>query len=434
MSKKEEIKAKEKQLLDMVGSFSEEHINEEYRELCGSLVKKMGRKHDVPFKRGKIEIWASAVIYAVGQINFLFDKSFEPHVSPDEICDYFKTKKSTVSDKARKIRDMFNMGYYDEEFSTEDMKDSNPMKDMVFTEDGFIVPKSMLYEDDEEEEYTNIVKILAEKSGQNEEVLKEIMIKDFIEGRGEDFNENELEPLLELLSRPIPKGMEDEFIETMLNDGDNLSSGSSSQFDTDDELFDENNPLETIEDYQRAIELFRTVKGEEYFEENKGHFWLIHETRPFMTYLLEQAMLLLKDGQKENGVNQLKYILELNPGDNQGIRYILISQLLELNRLNEVEDLLNFYDEEYSTTWVFSELLLGIKNKKDKKLIEELYKGAIGANKHVVPLLTGEKKFPSQFPGYYSMGDENEAAIYVDLAFKAWTEDKVAMNILKEFS
>ena len=434
---KEEINAKEKQLLDMVESFSEEYIDNEYVELCTNLVKKMGRKHDVPFKRGRIEIWASAVIYAVGQTNFLFDKSFEPYVTPDEICDYFKTKKSTVADKARKIRDMFNIGYYDEEFSTKHMKDSNPLKDLVINEHGLIVPKSMLYEEDEEE-YTNILKIISEKTGMDEKFLEESMKDEFIAERDGNFNEKELELFLDTLSQPIPKDLEDDFLDMMLTSVGNLNSESSPLSDMDDDEFEDylydENPLETIEDYQRAIELFRTAKGEEYFEENKGHFWLIHETRPFMMHLLEQAMLFLKDGQKEKGVNQLKYILELNPGDNQGIRYILISQLLELNRLTEAEDLIDEFDEEYSASWAFSELLLSIKNKEDKKLIEELYEEATHINEHVVPFLTGKKKFPKEFPGYYSTGDENEASIYVDLAFKAWTEDKIAMNTLKELS
>ena len=223
------------------------------------------------------------------------------------------------------------------------------------------------------------------------------------------------------------------------NNHNNLSSESSPIFDADDdiELFedyviDETNPLETIEDYQRAIDLFRTTKGEEYFEEYKGYFWGMHETRPFMMHLLEQAMLLLKDGQKEKGVNQLEYILELNPDDNQGIRHILISQYLELNRLKEAEDLLNLFDEEYSATWAFSELLLSIKNKEEKEIIEMLYGRAIEMNKHVIPFLTGKKKFPKEFPGFYSVGDENEAVIYVDLALKAWNDDKIAMKTLKE--
>ena len=445
MSKKE-IKAKENQLLMMVESFSEEHINKEYAKICSSLVKKMGRKHEVPFKRGKIEIWASAVIYAIGQINFLFDKSFEPYVTSDEICDYFNTKKSTVADKARKIRDMFNMGHYDEEFSTKHMKDNNPLKDMVVTDEGLIVPKSMLYGDDEEL-HTNLFRVLSERTGIDEEIIKKDMINDYIEQQGKNFDEDELEHVLDLFSKPIPKGMEDDLLDMILNknsdnnSNDNLGDENSPIFDDNDDIdffedyvIDENNPLETIDDYQRAIDLFRTTKGEEYFEEHKGYFWGMLETRPFMMHLLEQAMLLLKDGQKERGVNQLEYILELNPGDNQGIRYILISQLLELNRLKEAEDLLNLFDEEYSASWAFSELLLAIKNKEDKKIIEELYEEAIELNEYVVLFLTGKKKFPSHFPEYYSMGDENEAVIYVDLALKAWNNDEIAMNILKELS
>jgi hypothetical protein len=94
-----------------------------------------------------IEIWAAAIIYAIGQINFLFDQSFLPYNSPDEICSYFHTSKSTTSQKARIIRDMFHLGYYDEEFSTKKMQDSDPMKNMVMTIDGFIVPKDMLDKD-----------------------------------------------------------------------------------------------------------------------------------------------------------------------------------------------------------------------------------------------------------------------------------------------
>jgi tetratricopeptide (TPR) repeat protein len=431
---KEEIKDKENQLLMMVKNFTIEHINEEYEELCVNMVKKLGRKHDVPFKRGKLEIWASAVVYAIGQINFLFDKSFEPYLTPDDICNYFNTKKSTVSDKARKIRDMFNMRYYDKEFSTNVMNDNNPFNDMVVSDDGFIIPKSLLYKD-EEESHTSLLKSLAEKSGVDEEIIKELLKRSFIEEQGEDYDEEELEFHMQILSNPIPKSMEDNIFDAIFND-----EGSSIFNEEDDiELFedyviDETNPLETIEDYQRAIELFRNTKGEEYFEEHTGHFWMLHETRPFMMHLLQQAMLLWDDDQKEKAINQLQYILELNPGDNQGVRHVLINRFLESNMLKEAEDLLNFYDEEYSSIWVFSRLLLSIKNEKEKKTINKLYKEAIDLNKYVVPFLTGKKKIPTSPPGFYSTGDENEAIIYADLAFKPWNNDKIAMEILKELS
>ena len=142
---KEEIKNKEKKLLELTGSFCDQNLDDDYYQLCQKLVLKLGRKRDVPFKRGKIEIWAAAIIYAIGSINFLFDKSFEPYVTAEQISEYFGTKKSTVSNKARQIKDMFKMGYYDSDFSTQNMTENNPFNDMVMV-NGFIVPLSSIPE------------------------------------------------------------------------------------------------------------------------------------------------------------------------------------------------------------------------------------------------------------------------------------------------
>lgn len=71
---KEEIKKKEKKLLELTGSFCAQKLDDDYSQLCQKLILKLGSKKDVPFKRGKIEIWAAAVIHAIGSINFLFDK------------------------------------------------------------------------------------------------------------------------------------------------------------------------------------------------------------------------------------------------------------------------------------------------------------------------------------------------------------------------
>ena len=141
-----EIKEREEKLLELTGTFCSQKLNDDYFLLCENLVKKMGRKREVPFKRGKLEIWAAAVIYAIGSINFLFDKSFEPHVTANQISDYFGTKNSTVSNKARKIREMFNLTMFDNEFSTEHMKATNPFNDLVMVDD-LIVPLSSIPED-----------------------------------------------------------------------------------------------------------------------------------------------------------------------------------------------------------------------------------------------------------------------------------------------
>lgn len=121
----DKIKEKEKKLIEMTNAFCDAELNSEYKALCEKLVHKLGRKHDVPFKRGKLENWASGIVYAIGQINYLFDKNFEPYATPDDICKYFKTKKSTASNKARDIRQMLNLKTGDKEFSTKYILDSN---------------------------------------------------------------------------------------------------------------------------------------------------------------------------------------------------------------------------------------------------------------------------------------------------------------------
>lgn len=135
---KEEIKNLEKELIELTQIFCDQKLDSDYKHLSEKLIRKLGRKRDVPFQRGKIEIWAAAVIHALGSINFLFDKSFKPYVTADQISEYFGTKNSTVSNKAREIKDMLNLGYFNPEFSTKKILDDNPFNNLVML-DGFIV-------------------------------------------------------------------------------------------------------------------------------------------------------------------------------------------------------------------------------------------------------------------------------------------------------
>jgi hypothetical protein len=143
---KQKIKQKEQELLEMTEAFCTQKLGDDYFLLCEKLIKKLGRKRDVPFQRGKLEIWAAAVVYAIGSLNFLFDKSFEPYITTEQINEYFGTKNSTVSNKAREIKDMFNMGYFNPEFSTQRTAESNPFNQMVMV-DGLIVPIDTLPDD-----------------------------------------------------------------------------------------------------------------------------------------------------------------------------------------------------------------------------------------------------------------------------------------------
>jgi len=129
----------------MTAGFCEQYLNEEYKQLCEKMIWRMSRKRNVPYLYGRTKNWAAAIVYALGQVNFLFDRSFEPYSTPDDICGYFGTNKSTTSQKAKVLRDMFKMAYWDDEFSTKRNKEDNPFAKLAMV-NGFIVPIDILSE------------------------------------------------------------------------------------------------------------------------------------------------------------------------------------------------------------------------------------------------------------------------------------------------
>jgi len=66
---KQEIKEKEEKLLEMTRAFCVQKLDNDYFKLCEELIKKPGRKRDVPFQRGKLDVLAAFVVYAIGSIN-----------------------------------------------------------------------------------------------------------------------------------------------------------------------------------------------------------------------------------------------------------------------------------------------------------------------------------------------------------------------------
>lgn len=118
---KEVIQQAKKQLLTLIIPFCATHLDQEYQALCEKLIHTMAQTTPAPFVSGRMEIWAAAIVYTLGSINFLFDKSFQPYLNPDDITHAFGVSKSTLRQKARKIREQFHLNYWDLEFSTKRM-------------------------------------------------------------------------------------------------------------------------------------------------------------------------------------------------------------------------------------------------------------------------------------------------------------------------
>ena len=110
----------------LITDFCNQYLNDEYRELCLHLLEKLCRKKPSPLLTGRKNTWAAAIIYAITTNNFIFDKSQPVHMTADELCAPFGLSKSTVSNKAREIRDMFNITYLNPEWQLTYLAEDNP--------------------------------------------------------------------------------------------------------------------------------------------------------------------------------------------------------------------------------------------------------------------------------------------------------------------
>jgi len=102
-------------------------LDAEYADLARHAIAKLARKRPSPLLSGRRGTWAAAVVYALGQVNFLFDPSGEPHLTADELSAAFGTAKSTMSSKAKQVRDLLKMNQFTAEFLRADVLAENPM-------------------------------------------------------------------------------------------------------------------------------------------------------------------------------------------------------------------------------------------------------------------------------------------------------------------
>jgi len=127
----------------LVEAFGRSSLGPEYTGLALKLCDKIGRMRKLSIQRGRIEIWAAAIVHVIARLNFLFDPESEVYFTAEDLNTFFKTKKTTVSNKAAMILKAANISPGDPDFSSPQIAN---MFRLYETEDGFLVPASILDE------------------------------------------------------------------------------------------------------------------------------------------------------------------------------------------------------------------------------------------------------------------------------------------------
>jgi hypothetical protein len=111
----------------LTDAFCREHLNDEYLELARDMAAALCRKRPSPVASGQPRTWACGIVYVLGQINFLSDKSFEPHMAMAEVCSGFGVGQSTASAKAQTISRALDAHRMNPKWSLPSLLEQNPL-------------------------------------------------------------------------------------------------------------------------------------------------------------------------------------------------------------------------------------------------------------------------------------------------------------------
>jgi tetratricopeptide (TPR) repeat protein len=192
-------------------------------------------------------------------------------------------------------------------------------------------------------------------------------------------------------------------------------------------------PARKIELFEKGMAAAERSLGGDFFRENRGHFWGMIQSRPYMRARLELALGHHAAGNLDVAIGHMEEMLELNPDDNQGVREILLGCYLEKTDLDGARRLLEKFNEDASGLFewarVIERFLAG-----DTAGAEKQRQVAHRANPYAASYLAILKPVPNRLPDFYGLGDENEAVHIACWLLPAMLTHPQAMHWLRQKS
>jgi hypothetical protein len=140
------------EITTLTDALCKEKLNAEYALLCRELAAALARKRPSPLVGGQVKTWACGIVYTIGFVNFLFDKTQNPHMRADELCAWFGVAASTGGNKAKQIRDMLHINQFDGKWMLPSLINESPMAWLISV-NGLIVDARSLPRPIQEEAY-----------------------------------------------------------------------------------------------------------------------------------------------------------------------------------------------------------------------------------------------------------------------------------------
>jgi len=185
-----------------------------------------------------------------------------------------------------------------------------------------------------------------------------------------------------------------------------------------------------LAEMRKVCEKAEFLLGLERFERDKGHFYGILETRPYMRALEELAQMLDLEGRKLEAIQIRERMLELNSNDNQGVRYLLLGAYLEAGALEKAEALLEQFPKDVGAAFLWGKVLAEVLRGNEAEAAKALQE-ARRWNPHAEKYFSGRKPRPRVEFTSYRFGDETEAQVCAAEIGPAWDKYQNARQWLR---
>lgn len=175
------------------------------------------------------------------------------------------------------------------------------------------------------------------------------------------------------------------------------------------------------------------ILGEEYMSANRGRFWAVLDTRPYMRAKQLLVSTLVRVKRLPEAIRHAEEMLLLNLDDDQSMRTFVLALNLQLGNLEGAASVFTRYPLDTSAVFKWGRILERFL-AGDLETAEKLFRQAHKNNKRVQAHLLKKSKTPRRLPSPGTPQNEAEAAQCAYVLSSAWDAYPEAVKWLRSLA
>lgn len=182
-------------------------------------------------------------------------------------------------------------------------------------------------------------------------------------------------------------------------------------------------PEKRIDALEDVLDIGDRVLGVQDEDFDKNRWWGDYKTRPYMRAMVYLGFELIGTGYQEEGIEIFNNLLEMNPNDNQGIRFLLMEHALLERNSQLYNKLFKQYDDESGLVFVYGRALAAYFKYGNKAKAKKIAQKAFERNPHPMFMLIGEEPYLEEVTSF-QIGTPEEAMEVVDFLVRFFNKNK----------